>query len=300
MRVLVTGANGQVGWELVGRGVQHDFEIIALDRSALDITDQDSVKREVSRSAVSLVVNGAAYTAVDRAESEPEIAFSVNRDGPTHLASACAEAGIPLIHMSTDYVFDGRKRGPYLETDPVSPIGVYGESKAAGEAGVRTYLQEHIILRTAWVYGIHGQNFVKTMLQLGQEHELVRVVADQYGCPTYAADIAETILTIASYLQDGGKIAWGTYHYCGRGVTTWHGFAEAVFAAAGQYVGLTVRKVEPITTAEYPTPASRPANSVLDCSLLEETFGISSKLWRESLFRMLKTLFSVEESKIKN
>lgn len=300
MRVLVTGANGQVGRELVSRGVQHDFEIIALDRSALDITDQDSVKREVNRSGVSLVVNGAAYTAVDRAESEPEIAFTVNRDGPTHLASVCEEAGIPLIHISTDYVFDGRKRGPYLETDPVSPMGIYGESKAAGEAGVRTYLQEHIILRTAWVYGIHGQNFVKTMLRLGQEHELVQVVADQYGCPTSAVDIAETILAIASYLRDGRKISWGTYHYCGRGVTTWHGFAEAIFAVAGQYVGLTVKKVEPITTAEYPTPASRPANSVLDCSMLKKRFGISPKPWRDSLSRMIETLFSVEESKIEN
>ena len=138
------------------------------------------------------------------------------------------------------------------------------------------------------------------MLQLGQEHELVRVVADQYGCPTYAADIAETILVIASYLRDGRKISWGTYHYCGRGVTTWHGFAEAIFAVAGQYVGLRVKKVEPITTAEYPTPARRPANSVLDCSLLEETFGVSSRPWRESLSRMIKTLFSVEESKIEN
>ena len=292
MRVLVTGAKGQVGRELVGRRVQYDFEIIGLDRSALDITDQDSVKREVNRSGVSLVVNGAAYTSVDRAESEPEIAFSVNGDGPTHLASVCAEAGIPLVHISTDYVFDGRKTGPYLETDPVSPLGIYGESKAAGEAGVRTHLQEHIILRTAWVYGMHGGNFVKTMLRLGREREVIQVVADQYGCPTYAADIAETILQIAAQILKGQQVTWGTYHYCGKGVTTWHGFAEAIFAVAKQYTNLTVKKVEPITTADYPTPAKRPANSVLDYSLLTERFNITPGSWTERLASMLNFFFS--------
>jgi dTDP-4-dehydrorhamnose reductase len=290
MKVLVTGANGQVGWELADRRSAQSFEVLALDRATLDITDPSSVEKEVSRSGVSLVVNCAAYTDVDLAESEPQLAFVVNRDGPAYLASACAKAGIPLIHISTDYVFDGRKRGPYLETDPVSPIGIYGESKAAGEREIKTRLGEHIILRTAWVYGIHGQNFVKTMLRLGRDREVIQVVADQYGCPTYAADIAETVLTIAAQILRGQHVTWGTYHYCGKGVTTWHGFAEAIFAEARRYVDLTVKKVEPINTAAYPTAAKRPSNSVLECSLLEERFGIYSRPWPESLARMIRTL----------
>ena len=294
MRVLLTGANGQVGWELAKLAAKKGFGILALDRAALDLTDSSSINREVSGSGASVVVNAAAYTAVDQAESEPELAFAVNRDGPAYLASACAETAIPLIHISTDFVFDGQKQDPYLETDQTSPLNVYGKSKAAGEVEVRERLQEHIILRTSWVYGAQGQNFVNTMLRLGQEKEMVRVVNDQHGCPTHAADIAETILTIADQIVKGREINWGIYHYCGKGVTTWHGFAEAIFALAGQYTSLKVKRIEPISTAEYPTPAKRPANSVLDCSLLEKEFGIHSQLWSESLARMIKEMFSIE------
>lgn len=294
MRVLLTGANGQVGWELAKLSAKKGFGILALDRAALDLTDSSSINREVSGSGASVVVNAAAYTAVDQAESEPELAFAVNRDGPAYLASACAETAIPLIHISTDFVFDGKKQDPYLETDQTSPLNVYGKSKAAGEVEVRERLQEHIILRTSWVYGAQGQNFVNTMLRLGQEKEMVRVVNDQHGCPTHAADIAETILTIADQIVKGREINWGIYHYCGKGVTTWHGFAEAIFALAGQYTSLKVKRIEPISTAEYPTPAKRPANSVLDCSLLEKEFGIHSQLWSESLARMIKEMFSIE------
>jgi dTDP-4-dehydrorhamnose reductase len=296
MRILLTGANGQVGWELSNRGRQRGLEILALDRSALDIKDPSSVEKEVSQPGVFLVVNAAAYTAVDQAELEPELAFSVNRDGPAYLASACAKAGIPLIHISTDFVFDGEKRGPYHETDQVSPLNVYGKSKAAGEIAVRERLQEHIILRTAWVYGVHGNNFVKTMLRLGREREVVHVVDDQYGCPTYAADLAETILKIAAQFLDDGQVQWGTYHYCGKGVTSWFGFAEAIFSVAAEYVALRVRQVEPISTAQYPTAARRPANSVLDCSLVERSFGIVPKPWDESLARMLEQVLSGEQA----
>jgi dTDP-4-dehydrorhamnose reductase len=296
MRILLTGANGQVGWELSNRGRQRGLEILALDRSALDIKDPSSVEKEVSQPGVFLVVNAAAYTAVDQAELEPELAFSVNRDGPAYLASACAKAGIPLIHISTDFVFDGEKRGPYHETDQVSPLNVYGKSKAAGEIAVRERLQEHIILRTAWVYGVHGNNFVKTMLRLGREREVVHVVDDQYGCPTYAADLAETILKIAAQFLDDGQVQWGTYHYCGKGVTSWYGFAEAIFSVAAEYVALRVRQVEPISTAQYPTAARRPANSVLDCSLVERSFGIVPKPWDESLARMLEQVLSGEQA----
>jgi dTDP-4-dehydrorhamnose reductase len=296
MRILLTGANGQVGWELSNRGRQRGLEILALDRSALNIKDPSSVEKEVSQPGVFLVVNAAAYTAVDQAELEPELAFSVNRDGPAYLASACAKAGIPLIHISTDFVFDGEKRGPYHETDQVSPLNVYGKSKAAGEIAVRERLQEHIILRTAWVYGVHGNNFVKTMLRLGREREVVHVVDDQYGCPTYAADLAETILKIAAQFLDDGQVQWGTYHYCGKGVTSWYGFAEAIFSVAAEYAALRVRQVEPISTAQYPTAARRPANSVLDCSLVERSFGIVPKPWDESLARMLEQVLSGEQA----
>ncbi len=296
MRILLTGANGQVGWELSNRGGQRGFEVLALNRSDLDITDPVSVSEEVNRSGASLVVNGAGYTAVDQAESEPKLAFAANRDGPAYLAAACGKAGIPLVHISTDYVFDGQKETSYLVTDPVFPLSVYGKSKAAGEVEVREHLREHLILRTGWVYGIHGHNFVKTMLRIGREREVVHVVDDQYGCPTYAADLAETILRIAAQFLDDGQVQWGTYHYCGKGVTTWHGFAEEIFRLASEYVSLKVKRVEPISTAEYPTPAQRPVNSTLDCSLLEKTFGIHPQPWAESLARMLEVLFSVENS----
>jgi dTDP-4-dehydrorhamnose reductase len=296
MRVLVPGGNGQVGWELARRGVQHGFEILALDRGSLDITEPDAVVRELNKSGVSLVVNAAAYTEVDKAELESDLAFAVNRDGPANLASTCAKVGIPLIHLSTDYVFDGRKQGPYLETDPVSPLGVYGESKAAGEEEVKTRMREHIILRTAWVYGVHGHNFVKSMLHLGQTKEVIEVVADQYGSPTYAGDLAGAILTIASRLKEVRQPVWGIYHYCGQGMTTWHGFAEAILAMAQQYSSLKVREIKPISTAEYHAQAQRPANSSLDCSLLEEKFGISPRPWSESLSRMIKAMFLIEKS----
>jgi len=287
MKVLVIGSNGQLGWELYRKGEEQGFDMVGLDLPEIDITDPRAVKNEVSQADVSLIINAAAYTAVDQAESEPELAFAVNRDGSACLASSCAEVGIPLIHISTDYVFDGSKKGPYFEKDPVSPLGVYGRSKAAGETEVRDHLQKHIILRTAWLYGIHGQSFVKTMLRLGREKEVLKVAADQYGCPTYAADLAEAILAIAAQIGEELNISWGTYHYCGRGVTTWHGLAEKIFDLAKQYDSFMVKKVVPITTEEYPTPAKRPANSVLDCSLITRHFGISSRPWKESLARMI-------------
>jgi dTDP-4-dehydrorhamnose reductase len=271
--------------------------VLALDRAALDITDQLSVEKELGRPGLSLVVNAAAYTAVDQAELEPEIAFSVNRDGPAYLAAACARTGIPLIHISSDYVFDGEKEGLYRETDPVSPLGVYGKSKAEGELEIRNLLQQHIIVRTSWVYGVHGHNFVNTMLRLGRENESVRIVADQCGCPTYAADLAEAILLIATKLRTNRVNEWGTFHYCGRGVTNWHAFAEEIFRLARHHIALKVERVDPITTAEYPTLAKRPANSALDCSLVVKTFEIYPKPWLDSLARMIRAVLSIEEEK---
>jgi len=294
MSLLIIGSNGQLGQELGRQGQEQGFDILPLDLPEFDITDVSELQEVVGRSGASLIINASAYTAVDKAESEPGMAFAVNRDGPAHLAALCHERGIPLIHVSTDYVFDGTKKGPYRETDPVSPLGVYGRSKEEGERAVRDHLDKHLIIRTAWLYGIHGNNFVKTMLRLGRERETVQVVADQYGCPTNAADLAEAILHIAFHMAEKRTIAWGTYHYCGRGVTTWHGFAEAIFDEAKRYGSFKVKRVAPITTEEYPTPAKRPANSALDCSLIEEQFGISTRPWQESLAVMIPLLLSDE------
>jgi len=297
MRILIIGSNGQLGWELGKRGKRQGLDIVSVDLPEFDITNPYAVNKMVRQDETDLVINAAAYTAVDQAESEQELAYAINRDGPANLSTSCAKVGIPLIHISTDYVFDGKKKGPYCETDPVSPVSVYGKSKAAGEAEIRKILSNHIIIRTAWLYGVHGRNFVKTMLQIGREKELLRVVAYQYGCPTYAADLAEAILVIANYLRKGHQIAWGTYHYCGEGVTSWHGFAEAIFKFAKQYDSFAVQKIEPISTKEYPTPAKRPANSVLDCSLITKHFGIHPWPWQESLSKMINKMLSTIEIK---
>jgi len=291
MKLLVIGENGQLGWEVCRKGKNQGIDISGLDLPDFDVTEPSAVKKAVHQTGVSLVINASAYTAVDKAESEPELAFAVNRDGPAYLAASCAEIGIPLIHISTDYVFDGNKKGLYLETESVSPLGIYGKSKAAGETEVRNHLKEHIIIRTAWLYGIHGNNFAKTMLRLGKEKEVVHVVTDQYGCPTYAADLAEAILTIVTQISEQRDVTWGTYHYCGKGVTSWQGFAQAIFDLAKQYDSLMVKKVVPITMAEYPTPAKRPANSGMDCSLITKNFGISLRPWQESLADMLNRYY---------
>ena len=291
MKILLTGANGQVGWELARRGAHHGMEILACDRLKLDITDESAVRRAIKQAGASLAINAAAYTAVDKAEDNPELAYSVNEKGPANLAGACAEAGIPLIHISTDYVFDGKKSGPYFETDPVSPLGIYGKSKRAGEEAVRRTFPIHIILRTAWLYGVHGYNFVKTMLHFGKEKKMLRVVDDQYGCPTYAADLAEAILIVGARVLNKQQVAWGTYHFCGKGVTTWYGFAKAVFDIARQYDSFLCTNIEPIPAAQWPSPVKRPENSVLDCTKITEAYGIHPKLWTERLADMLKEYY---------
>jgi dTDP-4-dehydrorhamnose reductase len=290
MKLYIAGCNGQVGWELVRQGPDYGFEILCGDIEDLDITKADDVKEFITLNSVSMVINAAAYTAVDNAETESEIAFAVNSDGAANIASACAESNIPMLHISTDYVFDGSKASPYIESDEVSPIGVYGKSKAEGDERIRNILKEHIIIRTAWVCGVHGNNFVKTMLRLGNEREEIGVVDDQHGCPTFAGDIAETLLKIADKIRLDKTVPWGTYHYCGNGETTWYKFAKAIFDIAGKYETLKIKKVVPITTKEYPTPAMRPENSVLDCSLIQENLGIKPKPWPESLKRMLKEI----------
>jgi len=291
--IAVIGSNGQLGWELVRQGEARGLKILALDYPEIDIRDPASIDDRIVFSKIDLVINAAAYTAVDKAESEPEMAFAVNREGPANLAERCRDSRIPLIHISTDYVFDGTKHGPYVEEDPIAPLGVYGKSKAAGEAEVRQRLPEHLIVRTAWLFGVHGHNFVKAMLRMGREKASLRVVSDQHGCPTFAADLAEAILEVVRQAEKNQSMKWGTYHYCGAGKTNWHGFATAIFEIARQYEKFAVKNVMPISTAEYPTPVKRPANSVLDCSKIGRHFGIRPRPWREGLARMIEQLYKL-------
>lgn len=290
MQIIVTGAQGQVGWELTRRAPELGHTVLAWDQVELDITDAAAVDYALHASGVDLVINAAAYTAVDKAEQEPELAFAVNRDGPAHLAAACARLNIPLFHISTDYVYDGAKMSPYVEDDPTAPMGLYGASKLAGDEALRRLWSRHLILRVSWVFGVHGHNFVKTILRLAREREELRVVADQQGCPTFAGDMADTLLELAGRIAeiDINK-AWGTYHYCGEPGTTWHGFASAIVEMAREREPLPVRTVTAITTADYPTPAARPANSVLNCSHLTTKFDVQPRPWREGLRALLSS-----------
>jgi dTDP-4-dehydrorhamnose reductase len=291
MKLLVIGRKGQLGWELNRRAARHGFAIEAVDLPEFDLADPERVAATVAATEAEMVLNAAAYTAVDKAETEVELAYAINEQGVAHLAAACSERELPVVHVSTDYVFDGTKQAPYLETDPVAPVGVYGNSKAAGETRLRERQPRHLILRTAWLYGVHGQNFVKTMLRLGREREHLRVVSDQIGCPTSAADLAEAMLRLADHFRRGQKMRWGTYHFCGAGRTSWHGFAEAIFGAAAPYTELAVKRVEAIPTEAFPTPARRPANSVLDCSRIARRFNVSPRPWREGLHETIAELF---------
>jgi dTDP-4-dehydrorhamnose reductase len=232
------------------------------------------------------LINAAAYTAVDKAESEPRIAFAVNRDGADVLARACRDHEIPLIHVSTDYVFEGLQTRPYLPTDPIKPQGVYGKSKAAGDERIRHHWERHVIVRTSWLFGRYGTNFVKTMIRLGKERETLRVVDDQVGCPTYAGDLADALLNIAAHVTvkaDG----WGTYHYCNQVAVTWYAFARRILTLARPYVDLRVHEILPILASQYPLPAPRPPYSVLDCASIEARFGVARRPWEDALREML-------------
>lgn len=295
MRILVCGAGGQVGHELVDRANAYGLEALGMTRGQLDITDADQVVEVVRQLKPGLIINAAAYTHVDNAETHSEQAYSVNRDGAARLAEAARDATIPLLHISTDYVFSGETRTPYNESDEVAPTGVYGASKLAGEAEIQSVLNEHVILRTSWVYGFHGHNFVKTMLRLGGQRDSLSVVADQFGCPTQAGSIADVLLQLAQRYEREGTLAWGVYHYSGRSSCTWFDFAVEIFRQAEAKGILPKRpQVSSITTAQYPTPARRPAWSVLDCSKFEATFGIATHDWHNDLSTVLDALSSAE------
>ena len=280
MKLLVTGAGGQVGAALGLIGPLKGHEIIPVDRQTLDITNKADVSAALSNYCPDAVINAAAYTAVDKAQSEPELALAINATGPENLALACAELAIPFLHISTDFVFDGKKAGPYTETDPIAPLSVYGSSKAAGEARVMAIGGKYLILRTAWVFG-GEQNFVATMLRLGESMDELKIVDDQRGGPTASSDIATTLLQMAERATSPGFADWGLYHYSGAPSLSWYGFAQAIFAGRDKPV------LHPIPTEEYPTPAARPKNSVLDCSRIKQVFDIDQPDWRTALSQLL-------------
>jgi dTDP-4-dehydrorhamnose reductase len=276
VRVLVFGAAGQVGHEVCRAAWPASVELTPLDRSSGDITKPAAVDGLIRQQRPDLVINLAAYTAVDRAESEPELAWAVNCAGAAHIASACGDHGTALIQLSTDYVFDGTKPGPYSEDDPVNPLGVYGCSKEAGERAVRAAAERH------------------TMLRLGAERPILRVVADQHGCPTAARDIASALVAIARQIEQRTASS-GTFHFAGDGATSWHGFAEEIVehaARSNAWRSQPKPRVEAITTDQYPTPAQRPMNSVLDCRKIGETFGITPPPWRASLQTVLDEILA--------
>jgi dTDP-4-dehydrorhamnose reductase len=288
--ILLTGGGGQVGTEFQ-RLAPEGFEIVAPGRDQLDLADPDSIAAFVASRPWACVINSGAYTAVDKAQSDPVTAWKVNALGPAAFAWATAQAGAPLIQLSTDYVFDGDKATPYLEDDPVGPVSVYGASKEAGEQAVRAGNPRHVILRTAWVVSPHGANFIKTMLWLAETRDRLTVVDDQRGCPTSAADIARALAVIATRLADDAKAPTGTYHFVNSGEATWCGLAREIFSLA-QAKGRAVPTVEAIPTSAYPTPARRPENSRLDTAKLTRDFGVEPRPWRTAVSEVVETLLA--------
>lgn len=288
MRVLVLGSSGQVAMALAALRAP-GFEVVCAGRPALDLTVPSTIDAAIAAHAPDAIINAAAYTAVDRAESEPDAAHALNAAGAEAAARAARRAGCAFIHISTDYVFDGRKPSPYREDDATNPLSVYGQSKRAGELAVIAAHPDAIILRTSWVYAAHGANFVRTMLRLAGEGKDVRVVDDQIGAPTSAGAIADAIGALLHQIQGRTLPARGIFHLTCRGETSWCGFARAIFAASAARGG-PATAVTPISTAEYPTAAHRPANSRLDCTRLFHTFGIRLPDWRAALEPVMDTL----------
>ena len=281
LKILISGKTGQVAVELqkhlAGLG-----ELIVLGRDVLDLSQPDQIRAQMRAHKPDLLIIAAAHTAVDQAENEPELAFAINAIAPGVFAEEAAALGIPLIHYSTDYVFDGRKPAPYTEDDATNPLGVYGKSKLAGELAIAASGAQHLILRTSWVYSTHGKNFLLTMQRLLQERSELRVVADQIGAPTWAGTIAQSTRALIERWQSGDAAAWGTYHLTASGETSWFGFTQAI---AGHLTaqGKACATLEPIPASAYPTPAARPQNSRLDCSKLAREWGVAQPDWEAAL-----------------
>jgi dTDP-4-dehydrorhamnose reductase len=293
MKIAVTGTQGQVVRSLAERGAARGIEIVRIGRPDVDLTEPVALARAIEAAQADIVVNAAAYTAVDKAESEPETAMAVNAAGAQAVAEAAARLGLPVVQISTDYVFDGRLDRPYCEKDSVNPINVYGRTKLAGEYAVAAANPRHVIVRTAWVYSPFGNNFVRTMLRLGETRDRLRIVADQSGAPTSALDIADGLILIAEKLGEQPRdiALYGTFHMTGAGATNWADFAAAVFEEAAAR-GRRPVAIEPIATAQYPTPAARPANSRLDVAKISQTYGVALPDWRPSVRACVARLLS--------
>ena len=294
-RLLILGKNGQLGWELQ-RAVAPLGEVTAWDRSSADLSRPETLAARIEALRPDIILNAAAYTAVDKAEAEPELARRINSEAPTALAEVAEKIGARLIHYSTDYVFSGEQATPYRETDPTGPNCVYGSSKLAGEQAVLAAGANHFVFRTCWVYGRHGGNFLKTILRLAKERKELRIVADQISAPTPAALIADvTAQVVARCLHQGSTTKGGLYHLSAAGQTSWHGFASVIVEqaiAAGMPLALATSNIAAITTAEYPLPAKRPANSRLDCSRLETDFQLTLPDWRLPLTNILSDILT--------
>jgi dTDP-4-dehydrorhamnose reductase len=283
--ILVIGASGQLARALARQAAVADHPIVCRGRPQVDLTNLESLQRVFDEQAPIAVINAAAYTAVDKAEEEPEASFGANLFGTETLAVLCEQRGVPLIHVSTDYVFDGTQRYPYVETDAIAPLSVYGTSKAEGEAAVRRACARHVILRTSWLYSMGGSNFLTTMLRLGATRDELGIVDDQHGTPTWAPDIAAAICATARELVvNRRQDVWGTYHLASAGNTTWFGFASEIFRLAGAR-GLKVPRLKPIAAKDYRAAARRPAYSVLDTRKIQSAFAISLPNWQDSLAR---------------
>jgi len=296
MRVLVLGGSGQLGTELRALTLPPGVALTAPSRSELDVTDAAALEQAITAGAWSAVINAAGYSHVDRAEHEEALAFAVNAQAAGRLAAATGNRGIPLIHVSTDYVFDGRKGAPYVETDATAPLNAYGRSKFAGEHRVSAANPQHVILRTAWLFSAHGKNFVRTILRLAQERERLTVVADQIGSPTAARDLAEACLAIARRCAAApDRAPYGTYHFAGAEAVTWFEFAKAIVEQArGRLTRLP--DVEPTTTAQYGSPTARPADSRLDCTAIVQAFGLTPPSWRPALAATVERLLAQKRS----
>lgn len=297
MKILVTGKHGQVGHALQ-HALSDEHEVVAVDREQMDLCDEHAIRTTIATVRPDLIINPAAYTAVDKAESEPELAHAINAIAPKVIAEEAAKIGASLIHFSTDYVYEGNKSTVYVETDAVNPLSVYGKTKLAGEHAIQTVGLPHLILRTSWVYGPHGKNFLKTILRLSAERDQLNIVADQWGAPTSSDAIAEGVRNVLNVWQMHDQNKSGIYHFTNTGSTSWFGFAKAIlqsYESKSQMLNLPKLKIKsemvtPIKTADYPTPAARPANSRLDNAKLQAAFGVSLPDWETSLQAVMQQI----------
>lgn len=288
-KILLTGAKGQLGNEIVNLAKNLNLKLYPVTHTQLNITNLEKIEHVLATIKPNYIINAAAYTAVDKAEKESELAFSINALGVKNLAKIAQKYDIPLLHISTDYIFDGQKKNPYSEEDEAQPLSTYGQSKLSGENFLRDIWYKHIILRVSWVFGVFGNNFVKTIIRLAGERNELRIITDQKGAPTYAGDIAQALLKIIKCL-DKGQTDWGTYHYTGTPALSWYEFAKNIVNEAKQHQQFILKEIIPITTSEYPSIAHRPFNSELACQKITQTFNIKPNNWSDGLYKVIKIL----------